>query len=196
MTFTIRVGESMSIPRNHHYLPEFYLKRWARNGQVFRYTRPLGQEGELDCRRKYPAAIGFERDLYQIPDIEEPEGSQHLESLFFQRIDDRAAIALQKLDRLERGSFQDRVALSQFMISMLHRSPSRLSAIRAELSKSVDGAPYANLEGSEYDKVLKATTNRLLASLVESQYAATLISKFKAFQIDVSGAQRKLLTSD
>lgn len=186
----------MSIPRKHHYLPEFYLRRWALNGQVFRYVRPKGKDGPLDCRRKPPSAIGYERDLYHLPDIDEPVVSQQLESEFFQRIDDRAAVALQKLDRLERGSVADRVALSQFVISLLHRSPGRLTSMRSELSSRVDGAPYADLEGDEFERVLKATCNRLLASLVESNDAEALVSSFKAFRIDVSGSKKSLLTSD
>jgi len=186
----------MSIPRDHHYLPQFYLERWARDGKVFRYVRPCGPDGPIDCKSKSPKAIAYERDLYCQPDIDDPAASQSLELTFFQRIDDRAAIALRKLDRLERGSASDRLALSQFMISLLHRSPSRMKAIKEELAKRTEDAPYRDLGGDDFERVLKSTANRLLAMLVGSSKGASILSKFKAFRIDISGASKALLTSD
>lgn len=90
----------MSIPRDHHYLPQFYLDRWARNGEVIRYVR-RGPEGKLDCRPKTPKWVAYERDLYRLEDVEDPRESQALEMSLFQLIDDRAATAFQRLpDRL------------------------------------------------------------------------------------------------
>ena len=186
----------MSIPRDHHYLPQFYLERWASGGEVVRYVRPRGAAHPVDCRRKPPSAIAYERDLYRLADVDDARDSQALELTLFQLIDDRAAKAIQKIENGEQGTGQDRVALSQFMVSLLHRSPARLAAIREELAKQIDGAPYADLEGEEYRNVLKATANRLLARLVESADAASIVSKFKTFKIDVSGSSKKLMTSD
>ncbi len=186
----------MSIPRDHHYLPRFYIERWATEGTVVRYVRPRGVGGHLDRRRKPPSAIAYERDLYHLPDIGDPIESQALELGFFQKIDDRAAVALDKLDRLERGAAADRVALSQFLISLLHRSPSRLAAIRREMAARSADAPYRSLEGAEFDRAVKAMSNRLLASLVESKEGARIVSKFRAFRIDVSASSKRLLTSD
>ena len=186
----------MSIPRDHHYLPQFYIDRWARDGKVFRYVRPRGKDGPIDCKRKPPKAIAYQRDLYHQPDISDPIDSQSLELRFFQQIDDRAAKALQKLEQRQHGTGEDRIALAQFMISRLHRSPSRLNAMRAELAERTLGAPYENLEGEEFDSVLKSITNRLLAMLVESSDATSMIAKFKIFNIDVSGSSKTLLTSD
>lgn len=186
----------MSLPRKHHYLPVFYLERWAREGQVFRYVRPLGATGPLNCQKKPPTAIAYRPHLYELPDVSDPVQRQELELRLFQRIDDRAAIALSKLDRLEQGTADDRIALSQFMISLLHRSPSRLKAMKAELAERTNGAPYDGLEGEEFNQVLISTTNRLLAMLVESPEGTAIVSKFRAFKIDVGDASRTLLTSD
>jgi hypothetical protein len=186
----------MSIPRDHHYLPQFYLENWARDGHVYRYLRPRGPDGPLDCKRKTPKAIAYERDLYHLPDVDEPAQSQALELQFFQKIDARAAVALRKLDQGMHGSAHDRVALSQFMISLLHRSPSRLRAIRDELATRIEGAPYEGLEGEQFERAVKATANRLLAMLVESHDSTARISRFKAFRIEVGGTQNTLLTSD
>lgn len=186
----------MSVPRDHHYLPQFYLERWAVGGEVVRYVRPTGSDGPLHCKSKAPRAIAYERDLYQLPDVSDPVGSQRLELRFFQQIDDRAASALQKLDTVVPMGGDERVALARFMVSLLHRSPSRLKAIRAELARQTAGAPYEGLEGDDFERVLKATANRLIEMLISSPQGSSLIAKFGSYRVDVGGAAVPLLTSD
>ncbi len=185
----------MNIPRNHHYLPKFYLDRWAVNGTVFRYDRK-GPSGRLRGKWLAPGAIAYERDLYRLPDVLDLAESQRIESEFFQRVDDRAAVALDKLDRGLHGGLDDRVALAQFMVSLLHRSPSRLADMRAELAEQTNAAPYANLTGEAYESSLKATANRLMAMLIQNTDAASVIGRFTIYKLDTSGASCKLLTSD
>lgn len=186
----------MSIPRDHHYLPKFYLERWATDGKLVRYVRPLGADGKLDCKWKSPKSIAYQENLYHLPDIQDPVESQHLELRFFQQIDDRAAKALQKLDASITGSWEDRVALAQFMISLLHRSPSRLAQIRAELEERTADAPYRDLDGDAFDNAVKATANRLLASLIESDSAVKIITEFKIFKVQVGDTKQRFITSD
>ena len=140
--------------------------------------------------------MAYEPNLYHLPDIEDPAESQELEMRFFQQIDDRAAKALARFDRGEHGTTEERIALSQFMVSLLHRSPSRLRAIRSELATQTCGAPYEGLEGEAFDHALKSTANRLLNALVENADASSVVSQFQTFGIDVSTARRTLLTSD
>jgi hypothetical protein len=166
------------------------------NGQVYHYVRPRGPGGILDGRWKPPSAVAYQRDLYQLPDVADPAESQELELRFFQRIDDRAAIAIRVVDEGRHGSTEDRIALSQFMVSVMHRSPSRLAAIRTELTAQQRGAPYEGLEGEQFDRVLKATANRLLSMLVENADASSVVSQFHTFKIQMRGARRQLLTSD
>lgn len=186
----------MSIPKDHHYLPKFYLERWATDGKVVRYVRPLGADGKLDCKWKSPTSIAYQENLYHLPDIQDPLESQHLEFRFFQQIDDRAAKALQKLDASITGTSKDRVALAQFMISLLHRSPSRLAQIRAELEKRTADAPYRDLDGDAFENAVKATANRLLASLVESDSGTKIVAEFKIFKVQLSDTKRSFMTSD
>lgn len=186
----------MSIPRNHHYLPEFYLKRWAKDGQVVRYTRPLGANGALDCRMKPPSAVCFETDMYHLPDIIDPDNSQIIEKNLFQRVDDKAALALSKFDQPQALTLEEHEALCQFVISLLHRTPDRLAALSVDISKQTNGAPFAGLIGKDYDDKLKATTNRLLLMLVQSNSTLSDFSKFKAIRIVIIGASKSLLTSD
>lgn len=189
-------NQAMSIPRKHHYLPQFYLERWARDGEVIRYVRPLGNDGPLDCRGKAPKGIAYERDLYQLPDIPDLAESQQIEMRFFQEVDDRAATALQRVDANTPLSLEDRTALARFMVSLLHRSPSRLGAIRRELLEKREGAPFRDLEGDELDRAVKAMSNRLLENLVGSDYGADLLTRLVPHPIIINGASKALMTSD
>jgi Protein of unknown function (DUF4238) len=189
----------MSTPKKHHYLPEFYLKRWAVDGKLFRYERPRGANGELHCSHKSPAAVGYIPNLYQIPDQEDPKESQSLELNLFQKIDDRAAAAFQKFDRFDgqiEPTESDHLALCQFTISLLHRTPKRLDALKIQLSNEQIGAPFAGMMGEEYDVKLKSTTNRLLELLVLSDDYLPIFSRFKAGRIISRGTSKTFLTSD
>lgn len=189
-------ASAMNAPRNHHYLPRFYLDRWATNaGRLYRYARPRGSEGKLHCELKTPAAIGYKRDLYQLPDIADPIASQSIELEVLQQIDDRAATALRHLDCGDALSSPDREAVARFIISLLHRSPTRLAAIRKQMENRPD-APFATLYGADRAASLRASANRLLAMLTESKRGAEIISKFAVHKLDASRASRTLLTSD
>lgn len=186
----------MSIPRKHHYLPQFYLERWARGGEVVRYIRPQGKDGPIECKSKAPKGIAYERDLYRLPDIADAAESQQVELRFFQAIDDRAATALQRLDNEAALDRDDRAALARFMVSLLHRSPSRLGAIRRELAAQREDAPFRDLEGAAFERALKSMSIRLLEMLVGSDDGATLLTQLIPHRIVIEGAGRTLLTSD
>lgn len=186
----------MSIPRKHHYLPQFYLDRWAQGGNVIRYRRPQGKDGPIECCQKAVKGVAYERDLYQLPDIADLAESQQVELRFFQAVDDRAAMVLQRLDAgatLEPG---DRTALARFMVSLLHRSPSRLEAIRRELADRREEAPFRDLEGADLERALKSMSVRLLEMLVGSDNGADLLTRLVPHQIRIRGASKTLLTSD
>lgn len=68
--------------------------------------------------------------------------------------------------------------------------------MRAELSTRADGAPYEGAEGPQFDKLIKATANRLLAMLVASDDSRALVSSFRTYKVDVSKSAKTLLTSD
>ncbi len=131
-----------------------------------------------------------------MPDITDPTDKQFLELNLFQRIDNNANLALKKFDQLQEPTVEDHEALCQFVISLFHRTPDRLAALKAHLAEQTDGAPYVGLTGDEYDDKLKATTNRLLEVLLKSKSALSLFFKFKVGRIVVTGASKSLLTSD
>lgn len=118
-----------NAPRKHHYVPIFYSKQWCgSDGRLVRFTR---EHGRLVDRRRPPAAVGWEYDLYRMPG-EDGADAQRLEARFFSRLDDKAAVILRKLlaatmvnlDEFDVGHW------AMFMRSLLHRSPTRLREYR------------------------------------------------------------------
>lgn len=116
--------------RVHHYLPEFYQRRWAKlkGGPVWRYQRL--PNGKLDEKEVSTKSTGYVRDLYKHQHAvsfftEEP--SDVIEKKFFGKIDNDGALALDALINsrpLEAGA---RRAWAIFLLSMLHRDPKSLA---------------------------------------------------------------------
>lgn len=115
---------SSKTPWRHHYIPQFLLKQWAGpDGKVERYTRP---HKSVLHERVATKAAGFERDLYSIKDK-----SIQLEDGFFKLLDQKAAIAHQKLLRGIELTTEDKVNWIVFIRSMMHRTPSDIMAFKS-----------------------------------------------------------------
>ena len=109
---------------NHHYVPQFYLRRWAdAQGRLLRYQRE--PNGEIEWASVVPKRTAFEPDLYGVSTATswEPSYDENtLETDFFSRVDSDAALVLTKL---LRGAMKleghERKAWALFLNSMLHR---------------------------------------------------------------------------
>ena len=116
----------MSVPKKHHYLPEFFMQRWAdAEGKVTEYRRP---REDLVVKQKHPAATGYMPELYSNKNKVDPVERQALEMVFMQKVD---ALAADALAHLEAHAFKPhdadlRSAWSRFLLSLLHRSPERV----------------------------------------------------------------------
>jgi hypothetical protein len=126
----------------HHYIPVFYLKGWAgKDGRLCEFSRPYKMppaQLELNIksipvkpRRVHPDGTGFIKHLYRFPDLN-PRLANYLENEFFLRVDNEAAVVMQ---RLLRGELQfdqtSKSAWARFLMSMFHRSPENIMRIAA-----------------------------------------------------------------
>ena len=85
----------MSHPRDHHFVPAFYLQHWAKqDGKLIEYSRPY--RNKIVAKPVGPKATGFRRDLYAFQHLP-AELAQYLEDKFLKRADDKASVALAKL---------------------------------------------------------------------------------------------------
>jgi len=122
----------MSDPKRHHYLPEFYQKSWmGPDNKVTVFRRAYS--GKLDPQRKARKAVGWEQDLYADLSEIDPARRQQVERVFMKKVDDLAADAL--FEMLSTGAppaLHERASgWARFLMSLLHRHPTRIAAIRA-----------------------------------------------------------------
>lgn len=184
----------MSIPREHHFLPQFYTARWAIGGSMVRYVRPR-PNAPLHGKAVVPRAIGKARDLYAYSAADTEEERQRLELQLFGPIDHRAAVALQKIDSHQAGSVTDKVGLVQFALSLQFRSPSRIADLRNELTEQMMGVRDFEAQNPAHRTMIADQINDLLADLISSDNLIRLVAGMKVHRIDVDSKHR-LMTCD
>lgn len=138
----------MSVPKKHHYLPQFFMRRWAdAEGSVTEYRRP---REKLVRKRKYPGQTGYIIDLYANENKTDPVERQALELTFMQQVDDGAADALAHIEeRCAKPSDPAlRDAWSRFLMSLMHRSPERVKYLTAKVKEYEDGTLNPNLQAN------------------------------------------------
>ncbi len=134
----------MSVPRRHHYLPQFFLSGWVNEiGSLFEYSRPYR---EVVVRERRPSETGYREGLYSIADRADPVSREEVELRFMQRLDDAAAIAMPELEAI-LGKPADASLVSDwacFVMSLVFRSPARIDEMRGEIAK-IDSDPRIDL---------------------------------------------------
>jgi hypothetical protein len=124
------VLEHNRLPRGqkHHYVPKFYLKRWAGDdGRLCEFSRP---HSEIKPKRRYPDGTAYERGLYTFEDLP-PETADYIENEFLKRSDDFASTALCNLLAGEVDLGQEhRNAWSRLIMTLVHRSPEGIERLK------------------------------------------------------------------
>ncbi|SFG63158.1 DUF4238 domain-containing protein [Methylobacterium gossipiicola] len=126
------MGETQ-VAWRHHYIPEFYLKRWANSkGQLIEFSKPYGPS--VKPQRRYPRETGFMDKLYAIEGVPE-HLSHYFETAFFRPVDTKAATVLEKMEAGGRNfSATERSAWGRFILSLIFRHPENVSAIKGRLA--------------------------------------------------------------
>lgn len=139
-------------PKKHHYIPVFYLKRWAgTDGRLCEFSRPY--DHRVKPRMTHPAGTGYEENLYSMQGFE-PSLAQQIEERFFKFTDSLAADALERLvTKGVEGEWPQelRSAWSRFIISLLLRTPPDIQALRAQWGHTFTNTDVESEE--EYSKV-------------------------------------------
>jgi len=134
--FRRNMQQKQNPPHKHHFVPQFWIKNWAgADDQVQRFRNPYRQV--IASERKYPAAVGWHDKLYEIP----THGKKLLdfETLFFKKVDQAAFDLFEKLKTQSAPSLGpiETEALAVFLITLLHRSPAGMLAMR-KLSRHME----------------------------------------------------------
>ena len=161
---------------------------------MVRYVRPRPND-PLHEKSVAPKAIGKDYDLYAYSAGATERERQLLELQLFGPIDDRAAVALQKLDAGQPGSTIDKVGLIQFVLSLQHRSPSRITHLRDELTERMTDVRDFRVHEPEHQTMIADQINDLLSEMISSANIIRLVASMRVFRIFVA-SKHKLLTCD
>jgi hypothetical protein len=193
-------------PERHHYLPEFYQKRWADNNKVKVYRKFAER---LYINALAPKAIGFVRNLYATDEIEGLD-RQLIERDVLRRIDNDAARSLRYFETNLRGSGDKRLifAWTQFLLTLLHRSPNRISEIRKSIpdyAPTIFGEICEKFPDEPEEKIREILTERrvhegvyqsLIQQLFVSSNVGNVIQNMNWCIIKVRNTKFDFLTSD
>ena len=203
----------MSVPRDHHFIPAFYLKQWAGpDGKLIEYTR---KGGKVIAKPIGPRSTGYERDLYAFPELP-ADAAQFMEQVFFAYADQKASDALDNhlgIASLPRTS-ELVSAWSRFVIAIHLRHPDAMPELR-DAATSIWGASGADYQ-ARYEAIRKPTdpptfdewitardpllpvkvrVNQIIKALDNEEVGAHVNQMIHAV-IDLSASPYRLLTSD
>ena len=199
----------------HHYLPQFYLRRWAgRDGLICEFSRP---HNLLEARRKSPKATAHERHLYTVTGSS-PEKQSVLEDEFFRTTDQAAYDALSFMlanqDGIANMPSKLRSGWSRFILSLIHRTPERVALLKekcrvglaerlAEIESVYDDfrtpsdpATFAELKASMRHDVEHKTWAVLLQDVIDSATVGKFLNAMRWSIVTVRSPEHSLLTSD
>jgi Protein of unknown function (DUF4238) len=203
----------MSEPRDHHFIPAFYLRQWATsNNLLCEFSRA---HGSLHVKRVGPRGTAFETDLYAFPDLS-PKDAHFLEKKFFGYSDQAAAQALEiHLGNSHRSWTAELVTgWSRFLIGIHLRHPDAMPELRAGARMAWDKSGEEHQ--TDYEKIrkdcdpllfddylsaedpltpLKMQLN-LIVKALDNEAICTHINAMTYTVIDLSRANNRLLTSD
>lgn len=122
---------SNNPPHRHHYIPSFYLSRWAtgEDRRLCQYSRPYDR---VVPNRRHPDATGFADKLYELRGLETGLANA-VETKFFQPIDSAAADALALMEARGNKAQWDsrrRTGWAIFLHSLLLRAPEDIAAFK------------------------------------------------------------------
>ncbi|MEM6827678.1 MAG: DUF4238 domain-containing protein [Pseudomonadota bacterium] len=178
-------------PAKHHYLPKWYLDRWAIDGEVTAFRR-VGPKRELYSSQKSPAAIGYERNLYTIPD-KEPSLAARIETEFLQAIDNRGAQAVAMAENNLAAGPHDKAGLVQFLLSLMHRTPDRIDHLETRLTRMLSDKPeFADADPA----IFRHAALNVFADLVQSEVVLNRLSELRTFVVTLHESGRDLVTGD
>lgn len=204
----------MSQPRDHHFVPVFYLKHWTNsNGKLIEYSRPY--RNKVVAKPVGPRATGYQTDLYAFEHLP-AEIAQYLEATFLNRADDKASIALDKFLSGDAAPWTPelRSAWSRFVINCVVRHPHPFAEIKAvtydhwlrpddltqqeyeRLRTSGDPPTFREYVLAQGDHLADRIRIQFLQAALDNDRAGLRLNNMNWNILDLSGADFRLLTSD
>ncbi len=203
----------MNAPRDHHFIPAFYLKQWVGpNGKLIEYTR---KGGKLISKTIGPRSTGFERDLYTFPELP-PDAQQYLEEVFFAYADQKASDALDNHLGVATLPWTSELvtAWSRFVIAIHFRHPDAMPELHAA-AKNIWAASGQDYQ-ARYEAIRKPSDPptmdeylalrdpfapvkmgvNLIIKAFDNEILCAHLNQMRYAIVDLSAAPHRLLTSD
>lgn len=204
----------MNEPIYHHFLPQFYLRRWTgSDGRLCRFSKPYGDL--IVAKRVSPKGTGGRNLLYTLTSA--PDGqAQQIEKGFMHPVDTLASDALSMLESGDHRLLRDakyRSAWSRFIMSLMLRMPEDISGLQQaigeewarrmpelsrkyeELRSPSDPPTFQHYLEQRADDMRDwaLQTNR---SLIDHRRIGEILNNMRWFIRSIEGGGRKYLTSD
>jgi hypothetical protein len=203
----------MSVPRDHHFIPAFFLEQWqGTDDKLIEYTI---KRGKLIAKPVGAGATGFERDLYAFPELP-PETAQYMEQVFWDYADRTASDALRLHfdSNTQQWTAELRSAWSRFVVGIHLRHPDAMPELRAGAAAVWEGtgenaqAEYLKIKTPEdpptFDEYMalrdpltpaKVRVN-LIIKTFDNEVLGNLINRMTWGLLDISAGRRRFLLSD
>jgi hypothetical protein len=195
----------------NHFIPDFYLSRWATTkGELIEYR--LRGSGEIKGKPRSPKGTGYKPDLYKNTRREKIEA--HIFELgFLQKHDDLAAKALDKFEKGINPSDKEVCGWISFLMALLMRHPDDIAALRclyeqkwkngtAELQSDyskvrgeVNPEHINNFIEQKWPGIMEEAMFKTLERLMEHEKIGQLILEFE-HSVTTLKSTKPLITSD
>lgn len=204
----------MNEPRDHHFIPQFLLRRWAVNdGRLVRFYRPYR---DVVSVRQAPAGVGYRRDLYSLEGWPAESVTAIERQYMGPVVDDPAAKALEALVARDEGLLTPelRVAWVRFLMSLRVRIPQSVAAVADEWKARIPEAIAANPEDYEAIRrpgdpatmlewverhvpgLLEQSGKHLLPALIENDEVGTVMLRMNWNSVEFAPPFPDLLLGD
>jgi len=137
----------MNDPKRHHYIPEFYLKRWAINGKI---TTFQNYKGEIKKSFPSPKGTGFEFQLYSYSEKLKTSNYAEIETNFLSKLDSKGAKIVKKLINNQTLEKEEPLIWAKFILALKVRTPENISRIKQTIS--VGYRNFLNDRQKDYEK--------------------------------------------
>jgi hypothetical protein len=137
-------------PKKHHYIPQFYLKRWAlTDNKLAVYNRPNPRTRAAQAKMKYPAETGWKEGAYQFEGLPEDKRNR-LETAFFSMLDGKAADARALMETPGSAwTVELRYAWVMFLMSLISRHPDDIEAFKSVYIRDFNKVSQAEQDAYE-----------------------------------------------
>lgn len=111
----------MPLTERSHYVPQLYLKHFAKDGLINTYRVLVSRKQVRDWKSSHIAAIGYQRHLYTR--IIQSGPSDEIETWLNQEFENPAEAALERAVKDDRLTADDYTLLARFVAAQIVRTP-------------------------------------------------------------------------